>query len=87
LAESLELPADKVADTLRVSGRHVSVDAPFVDGEDNSLLDVLVNNDSPNADRLLIQESLAREIHRALATLTEREADIIRCFLALAARK
>ncbi|MBW6535086.1 MAG: RNA polymerase sigma factor RpoD/SigA [Mariniphaga sp.] len=83
LAESLELPADKVADTLRVSGRHVSVDAPFVDGEDNSLLDVLVNNDSPNADRLLIQESLAREIHRALATLTEREADIIRLFFGI----
>jgi RNA polymerase primary sigma factor len=83
LAESLELPADKVADTLRVSGRHVSVDAPFVDGEDNSLLDVLVNNDSPNADRLLIQESLAKEIHRALATLTEREADIIRLFFGI----
>jgi len=83
LAESLELPADKVADTLRVSGRHVSVDAPFVDGEDNSLLDVLVNNDSPNADRTLIQESLAREIHRALATLTEREADIIRLFFGI----
>ena len=83
LAESLELPADKVADTLRVSGRHVSVDAPFVDGEDNSLLDVLVNNDSPNADRTLIMESLAREIHRALATLTERESDIIRLFFGI----
>jgi RNA polymerase primary sigma factor len=83
LADSLELPADKVADTLRVSGRHVSVDAPFVDGEDNSLLDVLVNNDSPNADRTLIQESLVREIHRALATLTEREADIIRLFFGI----
>lgn len=83
LADSLELPAEKVSDTLRVSGRHVSVDAPFVDGEDNSLLDVLVNNDSPNADRTLIQESLAREIHRALATLTEREADIIRLFFGI----
>ena len=83
LAESLELPAEKVADTLRVSGRHVSVDAPFVDGEDNSLLDVLVNNDSPNADRSLIQESLAREIYRALATLTERESDIIRLFFGI----
>ena len=83
LAESLELPAEKVADTLRVSGRHVSVDAPFVDGEDNSLLDVLVNNDSPNADRSLIMESLAKEIHRALATLTERESDIIRLFFGI----
>ncbi|GAP69135.1 RNA polymerase sigma factor, sigma-70 family [Bacteroidales bacterium 6E] len=83
LAESLELPADKVADTMRVSGRHVSVDAPFVDGEDNSLLDVLVNSDSPNADKTLIMESLSREIHRALATLTERESDIIRLFFGI----
>ena len=77
LAEILELPVDKVADTLKVSGRHVSVDAPFVDGEDNSLLDVLVNSDSPNADRALMMESLGQEIHRALATLTERETKII----------
>jgi RNA polymerase primary sigma factor len=83
LAETLDLPADKVADTMRVSGRHVSVDAPFVDGEDNSLLDVLVNSDSPNADRALIQESLSREIHRALATLTERESDIVRLFFGI----
>ncbi len=83
LADSLELPADKVADTLRVSGRHISVDAPFVEGEDNSLLDVLVNGDSPNADRSLMMESLAREIERALATLTERESDIIRMFFGI----
>src|SRR5690554_7753468 len=60
LADQLELPADKVADTLRVVGRHISVDAPFVEGEDNSLLDVLVNSDSPNADKTLINESLAQ---------------------------
>lgn len=83
LAETLDLPADKVADTLKVSGRHVSVDAPFVDGEDNSLLDVLPNTDSPNADRKLIQESLAREIDRSLATLTERESDIVRLFFGI----
>ena len=83
LAETLELPADKVADTLRVSGRHVSVDAPFVDGEDNSLLDVLVDNDSPNADRALMMESLGKEIQRALATLAERETDIIRLFFGI----
>jgi RNA polymerase primary sigma factor len=83
LAESLELPADKVADTLKVSGRHISVDAPFVDGEDNSLLDVLPNSDSPNADKKLIMESLSREIDRALATLTERESDIIRLFFGI----
>lgn len=83
LADALELPADKVADTLRVSGRHISVGAPFVEGEDNSLLDVLINNDSPNADRALMMESLAREIERALATLTERESDIIRMFFGI----
>ncbi|MUP39481.1 sigma-70 family RNA polymerase sigma factor [Labilibaculum euxinus] len=83
LAESLELPADKVADTLRVSGRHISVDAPFVDGEDNSLLDVLVNDDSPIADRNLLNESLTKEIDRALATLTERESDIIKLFFGI----
>ena len=83
LADSLELPAEKVSDTLRVSGRHISVDAPFVEGEDNNLLDVLVNNDSPNADRNLIKESLAREIERALSTLTERENDIIRMFFGI----
>lgn len=83
LADQLELPADKVADTLRVSGRHISVDAPFVEGEDNSLLDVLVNSDSPNADRSLINESLSREIERSLATLTERESDIIKLFFGI----
>ena len=83
LAEALELPKEKVSDTLRVSGRHVSVDAPFVDGEDNSLLDVLPDNDSPNADRTLLNESLMREIERALATLTERERDIIKLFFGI----
>ena len=78
LAEVLELSKEKVADTLRVSGRHISVDAPFVEGEDNSLLDVLENSDSPEADGSLIKESLSREIERTLATLTERERDIIR---------
>ena len=62
LATELELPKEKVTDTLRVAGRHVSVDAPFADGEDNSLLDVLVNPDSPNADRGLINESLSTEV-------------------------
>ncbi len=83
LAEVLDLPREKVADTLRVSGRHISVDAPFVDGEDNSLLDVLPNADSPIADRALLNESLIREIERALATLTEREREIIRYFFGI----
>ncbi|MDR1581999.1 MAG: RNA polymerase sigma factor RpoD/SigA [Prevotellaceae bacterium] len=79
----LDIPQEKVSDTIRVSGRHVSVDAPFVDGEDNSLLDVLVNNDSPNADRGLLNESLSKEIERALSTLTERERDIVRYFFGI----
>ena len=83
LAEILDIPRDKIADTLRVSGRHVSVDAPFVDGEDNSLLDVLVNNDSPNADKGLVNESLNKEIERALSTLTERERDIVKDFFGI----
>ncbi len=83
LAKELELPREKVADTLRVAGRHVSVDAPFADGEDNSLLDVLVNSDSPNADRGLLNESLATEVDRALETLTDRERDIIKYFFGI----
>ena len=83
LADILDIPRDKIADTLRVSGRHVSVDAPFVDGEDNSLLDVLVNNDSPNADKGLVNESLNKEIERALSTLTERERDIVKDFFGI----
>jgi RNA polymerase primary sigma factor len=62
LATLLDLPAEKVADTMKVSGRHISMDAPFVEGESNSLLDVLPNNDSAPADRLLLNESLAKEI-------------------------
>ncbi|MBO5890151.1 MAG: RNA polymerase sigma factor RpoD/SigA [Alistipes sp.] len=83
LANELEIPKEKVTDTLRVAGRHISVDAPFADGEDNSLLDVLVNSDSPNADRGLINESLATEVERALEILTDRERDIIRYFFGI----
>ena len=83
LAAMMDLPKEKIVDTLRVSGRHVSVDAPFVEGEDNSLLDVLENKDSPIADDMLMNESLSREIERSLATLTERERDIIRLFFGI----
>ena len=83
LAEALDMPVEKIAETLKMSGRHVSVDAPFVEGEDNSLIDVMVNEDSPNADRGLINESLSTEISRALATLTPREADILRKFFGI----
>ena len=84
LAESLEVPVDKISDTIKVSGRHISVDAPFVEGEDNSLLDVLMNDDSPVADQKLMSESLLKEIDRALdAMLAERERDIVRMFFGI----
>ena len=83
LAEELDIPVDKISDTLKVSGRHISVDAPFVEGEDNSLLDVLVNDDSPIADRSLINESLSKEIDRALKQLTPRESEIIKMFFGI----
>ena len=83
LANETNMPKEKIADSLRVSGRHVSIDAPFVEGEDNSLLDVLTNPDSPRADIHLMEESLRREIDRALATLSDRERDILRSFFGL----
>lgn len=83
LSNILEIAPDKIADTLRVSGRHVSMDAPFVNGEDNSLLDVLENGDSPRADNLLMSESLQQEIERSLSTLTEREREVVKLFFGI----
>ena len=83
LAEQLDVPVEKIADTMKVSGRHVSVDAPFVDGEDNSLLDVLPNEDSPMADSSLNQESLSKEVNRALEQLNPRERDILEMFFGI----
>lgn len=82
LADTLETTVDKVSDTLSNSGRHVSMDAPFVQGEENTLLDVLENHD-PDTDSTLIDESLSEEIKRSLATLTEREREIIILFFGL----
>ncbi len=88
LAEELDIPVEKIAESIKVSGRHISVDAPFVEGEDNSLLDVLVNDDSPVADRTLLNESLAIEINRALSTLlSEREKDIIISFFGISCQE
>ncbi len=83
LAHELDLTEDKVVETMKINGRQLSVDAPFVDGEDNSLLDVLVNDDAPIADKELINESLSTEIERALSMLTEREAEIIKMFFGI----
>lgn len=83
LADMLDLPIDKVSDTMKVSGRHVSMDAPFANGEESSLLDVLINHDSPKADIGLMNESLSKEIDRALSTLTERERDVVKLFFGI----
>ena len=83
LAERLDIPADQVADTMKVSGRHISVDAPFADGDENSLLDVLINDDTPTPDRVLNQESLSKEVDRALQQLDERERNIVKMFFGI----
>ena len=83
LAAELDLPIEKVVGTMKINTRSVSVDAPFADGEDNSLLDVLPNNDSPMADSTLNQESLSKEIARVLEQLTPRERDIIKMFFGI----
>jgi RNA polymerase primary sigma factor len=83
LAESLEMSISEVSDTLRISGRHLSVDAPFAQGEDNRLLDVLENDETPNPDAELMGESLKVEIERALAKLTKREAEVIRLYFGI----
>ena len=80
ISESLDLPEEKIDEAINASNRHVSVDAPFVDGEDNSLLDVLVNDDAPMADRALLVESLKSEINKALKMLNERERNVIEAF-------
>ncbi len=80
LSKELEMPEDKVADSMRVSGRHVSMDAPLVTGEDHALIDVLINPDSPHADNSLMNESLHQEIIRSLSTLTERESNVVKLF-------
>ncbi len=83
LAKSLELSEDKVKESLRISTRHISVDAPLVQGEEGSLLDVFVNEDLPDTDDKLIYESLSKEIQRSLATLSEKERDIINLYFGI----
>jgi len=76
----VEMPEDKVISTMKLSGRHVSVDAPFNEDEDNSLLDVMENKESPDTDAGLTSESLKKEIHRTLNILSERERNVIELF-------
>lgn len=83
LAKELDMDASEVADTLKISGRHVSMDAPFTQGEENSLLDVMQSDLQPSPDHLLMDESLKEEIERALSTLSEREAEVIKLYFGL----
>src|SRR5574343_637041 len=84
LAEALEVPEDKIKESLNVSGRHVSMDAPLSASEDGgTLMDVMANTDSPKADHALMAESLQKEIERSLSTLTDKEREIIRLFFGI----
>ena len=84
LAELLEIPTEEVETTLGVAARHVSMDAPFVEGEDNSLLDVLENAGTPGTDTAIeYVESLRQEIERSLSTLTDRQCDVIKLYFGI----
>ena len=83
LAIELKMDESEITDTLKISGRHVSMDAPFAQGEDNSLLDIIENDELPAPDNTLISESLKAEIERALSTLSEREAEVIKLYYGL----
>jgi len=83
LATALEMDTNEVAETLKISGKHVSMDAPFAQGEENSLLDVIENEDLPSPDNSLMSESLKTEIGRALSSLSEREAEVIKLYFGL----
>jgi RNA polymerase primary sigma factor len=84
IAAELDMTVEDVKQSLKNSGRHVSMDAPLIDGEDSNLYDVLRSGESPNPDRELLHESLRTEIERALETLTPREADVVRLYFGLA---
>ena len=84
IAKELDMTVSDVKESMKNSGRHVSMDAPLVEGEDSNLYDVLKSGESPNPDKGLLHESLKTEIERALETLTPREADVVRLYFGLA---
>lgn len=84
IAKELDMTINDVKESMKNSGRHVSMDAPLIEGEDSNLYDVLRGGESPNPDKLLLHESLRTEIERALETLTPREGDVIRLYFGLA---
>ena len=77
IAEKIDLPQEKIDEAMSINGHHISVDAPFVEGEDNSLLDVMTNAEAPMADKELVDESLKSEIQTALNSLNERERNVV----------
>ena len=83
LAEQLDMSIAEISETIKISGRHLSVDAPFVHGEDNRLLDILPNDQQPPPDSELMRESLRLEVQQVLSTLSEREAEVIRLYFGL----
>ena len=83
IADQINLPEEKIEEAMKANGKHISVDAPFSEGEDNNLLDVLVNNDAPMADKALVAESLKSEINQALQILNERERNVIEAFFGI----
>lgn len=83
IAEQLDMTTFEVTDTLKMSGRHLSMDAPFNQGEDNRLLDILHNDRAPSPDHTLMEESLRKEVERALQTLSRREAEVVRLYFGL----
>ncbi|MBS1561212.1 MAG: sigma-70 family RNA polymerase sigma factor [Bacteroidetes bacterium] len=83
LAEQLDMSIAEISETIKISGRHLSVDAPFVQGEDNRLLDILPNDQQPPPDSELMRESLRVEVQQVLKTLSEREAEVIRLYFGL----
>ena len=87
IADHLEMGTEKVRATMKISGRHVSVDAPLREGEDFSMIDILENRDSMKTDGLLMQESLVKEIERSLTTLSEREREVIRLFFGIGGKQ
>ena len=83
IAESLEISLSEVENALRSSGRHLSIDAPLAEGEDNTLLGVLDQNDEPNPDMPLLNESLQNEINRVISTLSDKERDVLKYYFGL----
>ncbi|NWF49414.1 MAG: sigma-70 family RNA polymerase sigma factor [Ignavibacteriaceae bacterium] len=83
IANELKMDVSDITDTLKIANRHVSMDAPFINGEDNRLIDTIENDEHPSPDTKLMSESLKMEIRTALSTLTEREAEVIRLYFGI----